>query len=372
MTFEIRTLRFAICALAVCAGLTLTGGDRAHADTPAAQPDVDQFMAKGPLVSDKFTVRDYCTVLLSPDLRKYLGLNADQQEQLDHQRDYLKAKLNALCADPISDPQPLDMLSEETRYNLHYYGQEVRDVLTTPQDNKLQKLFDDGILKPAEIKVAAAQQAGHYTIDVHYSPFTEAMAAPKPAYHAATKPSDSLATPYLAHKFTASCQPFDGVGGLGTYSVPHGTRATSIVGGNGGGPFVLVKPGIGPVRGFFFNFAQWNGRQIIHEIEPLYGPSDSSTPLGNNVVYAKDGYIVGAVTIDATDCVNAIKVAFIRYPTPKGDSSDLYWSDWCGETSGDLQQQLAGNGELIVGVCGRKGLNIDALGLIFSDPDSKP
>jgi hypothetical protein len=49
----------------------------------------------------------------------------------------------------------------------------------------------------------------------------------------------------------------------------------------------------------------------------------------------------------------------------KLNPKDNYLSDWMGvPVSGQLPKQLAGHGERVIGVTGRKGINMDAIGLI--------
>jgi hypothetical protein len=51
-------------------------------------------------------------------------------------------------------------------------------------------------------------------------------------------------------------------------------------------------------------------------------------------------------------------------PMTNSSSKDTYLSDWFGTPIDDQPTQLAGHGERVIGICGRKGLNVDALGLV--------
>ena len=56
----------------------------------------------------------------------------------------------------------------------------------------------------------------------------------------------------------------------------------------------------------------------------------------------------------------------MRQVKGKPNPADQYTSDWIGRaTSGQRPKLIAGHGERVVGVCGRKGMNCDALGLVI-------
>jgi hypothetical protein len=54
--------------------------------------------------------------------------------------------------------------------------------------------------------------------------------------------------------------------------------------------------------------------------------------------------------------------------TDKGglDPATSYVSVWYGKKVGTSQTKLGGDGKIVCGIFGRKGLNVDALGLVMS------
>jgi hypothetical protein len=85
---------------------------------------------------------------------------------------------------------------------------------------------------------------------------------------------------------------------------------------------------------------------------------------GFRVVAAKEGYAVSGLTVE-TDGTNvtAVRIKFARLDKDLVlDDSDE--SDWIGLSTGEGSHDLAGDGRLIVGACGRRGMNLDALGMV--------
>jgi hypothetical protein len=83
-------------------------------------------------------------------------------------------------------------------------------------------------------------------------------------------------------------------------------------------------------------------------------------------VRAKPGYVVGGVRVDTDDIlVRAAKVIFMRAGADgRPDPRDRYESDWVGNPTGVRQEVLGGGGEAVVGTFGRRGLTLDAFGLL--------
>lgn len=145
---------------------------------------------------------------------------------------------------------------------------------------------------------------------------------------------------------------------------PPSFRKTALVGGNGGGPFQFFSPAGQTVVGFRYQLGTWMNQGIVQSIEPVF-PSDSP-PATRPIIRAKPGYVVGGLIVDGTQYANAFRVIFVRERDGQIDSTDTYTSDWIGTPQGQKQTQLAGNGERVLGIHGRKGLNVDALGLLLA------
>lgn len=153
-----------------------------------------------------------------------------------------------------------------------------------------------------------------------------------------------------------------------------GARKTAQLGGNGGQPIVRLAADAGPVVGFRYTTGNWGGRKVLRTFDPVYadpnaddGAIVSDEP--SQTIRARDGYAVGGVLVDADD-VNAVaaKVTFVRVRNGAVVPGDAYETAWVGgEPSGLHQAKLAGKaGDVVVGTCGRKGLNLDALGLLVA------
>jgi hypothetical protein len=153
-------------------------------------------------------------------------------------------------------------------------------------------------------------------------------------------------------------------------------RKTALLGGSGGGPFTMMGDGESPVVGLRYSPGHWSGPVIGH-LQPLYDRAGNDPPSSGmdsktaKNILAKDGYVVGGLIVDF-DKVNcfAFRVIFIRRMDGRLDLKDQYTTDWIGTPANKRQQQLAGNGEEIVGIFGRQGLNCDAIGLIEKVPQS--
>lgn len=137
---------------------------------------------------------------------------------------------------------------------------------------------------------------------------------------------------------------------------------TELAGGHGGRLITLCPRPPRDVVGFRYQLSTWDHKGIVQTLEPLY--ERENTPLDGTML-ARDGYVVGGILADSDKYFHAFRVIFIRLNQTTLDPKDTYLSDWIGEpSSGEPPKQLAGNGEHVVGVCGRKGINMDAVGLL--------
>lgn len=152
--------------------------------------------------------------------------------------------------------------------------------------------------------------------------------------------------------------------------LPEGAVETDMVGGRGGAPFVHVDPSGGgnPVIGFRYSMGHWQGRPILRTLDPIFqGESPPSDDARYTTILAHDGYIVGGLVVDTDGVAGvAVRVGFIKMTDGRLDLNDHYLSDWIGgEPSRITVTKLAGRGERVLGTFGRKGLNLDAVGLVL-------
>lgn len=146
---------------------------------------------------------------------------------------------------------------------------------------------------------------------------------------------------------------------------------TDAVGGGGGAVFEENPEGAPLLVGF--RLTQNNNH--VRSLQGLYRQGErliegqrSGNPNGETTeLLAKPGYAVGGLRVRGGDRVRAFKVVFMRIAGPLLSTSDAYESDWyCGDESGTLL--LAGDGYPVVGLHGRRGNDLDALGLTTLRP----
>jgi hypothetical protein len=131
----------------------------------------------------------------------------------------------------------------------------------------------------------------------------------------------------------------------------------------GGGTFQIAGPGgKEPVIGFRIKMAQWDGKSIVRQLQPIYA-SDNCIATTSMTV-AREGYAVGGVIVDGDDQVTAMRIIFMRLQGNALLTQDSYQSDWFGQPTGDPTHVLGANGQLVTGIYGRKGMNFAALGLL--------
>lgn len=167
----------------------------------------------------------------------------------------------------------------------------------------------------------------------------------------------------------------DGFGGFGASGapaapvIPAGIKGeqTFLAGGSGGTPFTRISPSGEPVIGLRYRLAEWEDRERVGEIEPLFNREPD--PGSGEVLVARDGYAVGLIHVDAEEFVDALAIVFMRL-TPEGrlDPSDSYKSDWIGTPTGKPVQTLGSTGAKVVGICGRGAAILDAVGLVLDKP----
>lgn len=138
---------------------------------------------------------------------------------------------------------------------------------------------------------------------------------------------------------------------------------TASLGGTGGAPFETKSPSGQAIVGFRIRMSTWDGLTIVQRLEPVYaGESVVPTP---GLCVARPGYAVGALVLDGQNYVTAMRVEFMRITGLQLDPKDSYQSDWFGEPHYAPAHRLGGWGQPVVGIFGRRGLNVDALGLIL-------
>ena len=142
---------------------------------------------------------------------------------------------------------------------------------------------------------------------------------------------------------------------------PSPGKRARLVGGSGGIAFQTSHPQQQPAIGFRYALGTWADVEGLSQLQPLY----AAAPAGPNQVVARDGYVVAGLEVDAKQFVRAVRVIFAR-KTADGqiDPADTYHSPWLGTPTDQPPQTLLAAPAPVIGVHGRRGALIDALGLV--------
>lgn len=151
---------------------------------------------------------------------------------------------------------------------------------------------------------------------------------------------------------------------------------TALFGGRGGSEFREVHQ-----DGLLVGFEVASGRYgpgilVIRALRPIFRtPSGVKSGKfrgrpGSNprrvTVVAKPGYAVGGVSVRTGDRLDALQVHFMQIEAGRLNPDKTYSSSWLGGRDGGRARRLAGDGKPVVGIVGRCGLEMDAIGLVQS------
>ena len=142
---------------------------------------------------------------------------------------------------------------------------------------------------------------------------------------------------------------------------------TKLVGGRGGGPFEEIPGSKSLLVGFNVTTTG-----IVKSLQPIYSTkrraflgSTCGRPAGKpTTIMAKKGYVVGGIVAKGGLRVDGFKVIFMRLKGTSLDTKDSYESDWIGGRGGGAEATLGGDGRLVVGIFGRRGDDLDCVGLV--------
>lgn len=148
-------------------------------------------------------------------------------------------------------------------------------------------------------------------------------------------------------------------------------RKTPVIGNaRGGDPFEDLPGQAGLLVGFGYATGAWAGHTVIKAIQPVF-----RTPAGDvkgawhgepggteKVILARPGYAVGALDGRSGDRLDSLRITFMRPKAGGLDTRDTYQSDWFGGKPGN--EHTGGSGGAVVGIHGRCGADIDAIGLV--------
>jgi len=148
---------------------------------------------------------------------------------------------------------------------------------------------------------------------------------------------------------------------------------TAAVGGEGGAPFEDLAGDRGLLTGFKVWYGTFENRRTVRAVQPLYvkegaradGEVHGGTTKDVVEVLAKPGYAVGGLVARTSARVDGFRVVFMKVAGGRLQPGDRYETDWIGGPGGGEETTLAAEGSPVVGIHGRKGSDVDALGLIY-------
>ena len=154
--------------------------------------------------------------------------------------------------------------------------------------------------------------------------------------------------------------------------LPVGVTNTAMVGGNGGMPYVRIDREKRPVIGFVIRIGSWSGHATIGHCDPMYAEPTDSLPDDATICLAKEGYAVGGIVVNKRDGADGLQIIFMKMTDSGVDVNDSYLSPWFGYSAGANRAQLTGHGQRVIGIFGRQGMNMDAIGLLIQSSASTP
>jgi hypothetical protein len=142
-----------------------------------------------------------------------------------------------------------------------------------------------------------------------------------------------------------------------------GLQKSKMVGlTTGGGPYELFSKSRSPVVGFRFGLGPWSGGIVVRHLDPIY--RDDNLIATNDTVLARDGYVVSGVRVNGH--ISAIQPIFTREQDGHLVPGDTYDGPWLGQPTAPDTNVLDGDGQPVMGIYGRRGMNVDAIGVLYA------
>ena len=148
-------------------------------------------------------------------------------------------------------------------------------------------------------------------------------------------------------------------------------RHVQPIGGKGGGAFSETSTAGALLNGVRITVGPVYGNPCISSIQPLFRTASGKVEgtvhgkqQGNAMtVEARDGYAVAGFVMKTGWAVDGFKVVFMRIKDDALDPGDRYESPWYGGRGGGAETPLGCDGQPIIGLEGRAGDGLDALGI---------
>jgi hypothetical protein len=136
--------------------------------------------------------------------------------------------------------------------------------------------------------------------------------------------------------------------------------------------FTDIAPDGGMLVGVSVSYITRFGGPKISSVVPIYRVGEKLVDgkrhgklLGKETkAVAKPGYAVGAVKTHTGLTVDGFEMVFMKVDGDRLDASDAYNSPWLGDVKGGSPRDVSSDGKIPVGLQGRSGQEVNALGLI--------
>ncbi len=133
-----------------------------------------------------------------------------------------------------------------------------------------------------------------------------------------------------------------------------------------------VSPAGGVLVGARVSYIMRFGGPKISSVQPIYRVGEKLVDgqrrgglLGKETTaVAKPGYAVGAINTHTGLTVDGFAMVFMRIDGDRLDSADSYTSPWLGDEKGGSPRDVSSEGKIPLGLQGRAGKEVYALGLI--------
>ena len=112
------------------------------------------------------------------------------------------------------------------------------------------------------------------------------------------------------------------------------------------------------------SFTQAEGTVYWDKAGIQKAPATADQPLEVARILAKEGYAVGGMLVRFGQTVDAVRIVFMRITGDRLDKTDHYLSPWIGGDFGLGPELIGGDGRPVVGVYGRQGNTVDAIGVV--------
>lgn len=149
-------------------------------------------------------------------------------------------------------------------------------------------------------------------------------------------------------------------------------RRIDPLGGSGGAKFDDLPAQGAVLVGFRLSTGPVYGNPCVCAVQPLFlgesgrikGATHGKEQAPFQTVEARPGYAVGGLVVKTGWAVDGFKIVFMRIRGQALDPADKYESAWFGGCGGTPETTLACDGKPVIGIQGRGGDGLDAIGLV--------